>query len=90
MNFYKIIKQQYEQYEQYEKKVHAMPYTCDGCPCKILRDKIFGLRRDCTSEMMHLVKKYNISGTNIFSCYDCMLASVKIAKKLFVKEFNKI
>ena len=89
MNFYKIIKQQYE---QYEKKVHAMPSTCDDCPCEMLRDKIFGScgNRDCTSEMMYLVKKYNISGTNIFSCYGCMLASVKIAKKLFVKEFNKI
>ena len=87
MNFYKIIKQQYE---QYEKKEHAMPSTCNHCPCEMLRDKIFGLRGDCTSEMMHLVKKYNISGTNVFSCYGCILASVKIAKKIFVKEFNKI
>ena len=37
MNFYQLIKQQYENYENYEyyKK-------CKECPCETLRNKIFG------------------------------------------------
>ena len=34
MNFYQLIKQQYENYEYYKK--------CKECPCETLRNKIFG------------------------------------------------
>ena len=92
MNFYKLklIKQQFEY-----RKSEILHTSCNNCPCKTLRDEVFGLclnrNEDCTSEMMYLVDKYNIRCANVFSCYSCMSTSVKIAKKLFEKkEFNKI
>ena len=94
MNFYQLIKQQYENYEYYKK--------CKECPCKTLRNKIFGtykLRQKCSSEMMALMfilykHGYNMIIFNARLCKDCRTASVKIAKALFIeerkKELNKI
>lgn len=90
VNFYKLIKQQYEYY----KSKYGILYTsCEGCPCKSLRYKLINPydREDCTSDIIYLANKYKIDGVNIFSCDSCMRAAVKIAKKLFgKKEFNKI
>ena len=90
VNFYKLIKQQYEYY----KSKYGILYTsCEGCPCKSLRYKLINPydREDCTGDIIYLANKYKIDGVNIFSCDSCMRAAVKIAKKLFgKKEFNKI
>ena len=86
MNFYDFLKQKYDNYKIGE--------GCKYCPCKILRNKMFGgMRRGiCLEEIIYLTKKYNVcNDTNIYLCEDCMVASLKIAKKLFgKKEFNKI
>ena len=90
VNFYKLIKQQYE---YYKSKYGILPPSCDGCPCKTLRHKLINPydREDCTGDIMYLANKYNIHDFNIFSCNSCMVAAVRIAKKLFgEKEFNKI
>ena len=90
MNFYKLIKQQYE---YYKSKYGILPPSCDGCPCKSIRHKLINPydREDCTGDIMYLANKYKIDGVNIFSCDSCMRAAVKIAKKLFgKKELNKI
>ena len=89
MKFYKLIEQQYEDY----KIEDILSSTCDGCPCKTLRDEVFGSdeQTGCTDEIMYLIDKYKIDGANPYLCESSMLAAVKIAKKLFgKKEFNKI
>ena len=93
MNFYKLIKQQYENYkiEDYKK--------CKKCPCETLRNKMFGtrkLRQKCSIEMMDLIfvlrdYGYNVGNIDTFSCKDCRIASLEIAKELFAKkELNRI
>ena len=93
MNFYKLIKQQYENYkiEDYKK--------CKKCPCETLRNKMFGtrkLRQKCSIEMMDLIfvlrdHGYNVGNIDTFSCKDCRIASLEIAKELFgKKELNRI
>ena len=82
MDIYKLIVQQYKDYKIEKVTLYT---KCDTCPCKTLRDKIFGthkLRKECLQEMIYLVDKYKISGANVFSCNSCMLTSVKIAKKM--------
>ena len=89
MNFYQLIKQQYENYEYYKK--------CKECPCKTLRDKIFGtrkLRQKCSSEMIALMfvlyeHGYNMTIFNAHLCKDCRTVSVKIAKVLLTEEKKK-
>ena len=86
MNFYKLIKQQYENYEYYKKRKE--------CPCETLRNKIFGthkLRQKYSFEMMALMfvlykHGYNMTIFSACLCKDCRLASVKIAKALFREE----
>ena len=91
MNFYQLIEQQYNDYKSGK--------GCDFCPCKTLRNKIFGkrkLREACSAEMASLILKYHITeyyfhNIDNFLCKDCMIASLIIAKKLFNKgRFNKI
>ena len=88
MDFYKLLEQQYKDY----KTEMDMLSTCDGCPCKTIREKVFGTyeQTGCTNEIAYLVDKYKIDDVNIFLCNECMVAALKIAKKLFEKEFNKI
>ena len=89
MNFYQLIKQQYENYEYYKK--------CKECPCETLRNKIFGtykLRQRCSAEMASLMfvchkHGYDIGIFEPYLCKDCRLASVKIAKVLFREEKKK-
>ena len=90
MNFYKLIEQQYN---DYKSKYDILSASCEGCPCKTLREKVFGTyeQTGCTNEIAYLVDKYKIDDVNIFLCNECMVAALKIAKKLFEKkEFNKI
>ena len=89
MDFYKFLKQQYK---DYKNEYDALSASCKGCPCKTLREKVFGAHEQpgCTDEMAYLVDKYKINDANIFLCNECMVAALKIAKKLFEKEFNKI
>ena len=93
MKFYQLIKQQYENYkiEDYKK--------CKKCPCETLRNKMFGtrkLRQKCSIEMMDLIfvlrdHGYNVGNIDTFSCKDCRITSLEIAKELFAKkEFNRI
>ena len=88
MKFYQLIEQQYKDY----KTEMDMLSTCDGCPCKTIREKVFGTyeQTGCTNKIAYLVDKYKIDDVNIFLCNECMVAALKIAKKLFEKEFNKI
>ncbi len=88
MNFYKLIEQQYE---DYKIEVDILSSSCDSCPCKTLRDKVFGPdeQTGCTDEMMYLVDKYKIDNANVFFCEGSMLAAVKIAKKMS-ENFNRI
>ena len=90
VNFYKLIKQQYE---YYKSKYGILPTSCEGCPCKALRYKVINPhdQTDCTGDMMYLANKYNIHDFNVFSCNSCIVTAVRIAKKLFgKKELNKI
>lgn len=90
MNFYKLIKQQYE---YYKSKYGILPPSCDGCPCKSIRHKLINQneREDCTGDIMYLANKYKIDDFEAYSCDGCALTAVRIAKKLFgKKEFNKI
>lgn len=92
MNFYQLIKQQYENYKI--EKV-TLCTRCDTCPCRTLRDKIFYNHRQremCSIEMADLIHRYHITENYItWLCKDCRIASLIIAKKLFGKEgFNKI
>ena len=90
MDFYKLIKQQYE---YYKSKYGILPPSCDGCPCKSIRHKLIiqNERIDCTCDITYLANKYKIDDFEAYSCDGCALTAVEIAKKLFgKKEFNKI
>ena len=90
MDFYKLIKQQYE---YYKSKYGILPPSCDCCPCKTLRYKVINQRdrKDCTGDIIDLANKYKIDDFEAYSCDGCVLTAVEIAKKLFgKKEFNKI
>ena len=81
MNFYQLIKQQYKDYKL--EKVTLLT-RCDTCPCKTLRDKMFGtykLRKECLQEMIYLLIKYKIHCSNITSCNDLRDVSLIIANK---------
>ena len=88
MDFYKFLKQQYK---DYKAEYDALSASCEGCPCKTLREKVFGAyeQTGCTDEMIYLVDKYKINDANIYLCDECMIASLKIAKKISEK-VNKI
>ena len=88
MDFYELIKQQYK---DYKIEMYAID-VCDGCPCKTLRDEVFGAyeQTGCADDMMYLINKYRINGANPYLCEGSMLAAIKIAKKIFEKKFNKI
>ena len=51
MDFYKLIKQQYE---YYKSKYGILPPSCDGCPCKSIRHKLIiqNERIDCTCDII--------------------------------------
>ena len=87
MKFYQLIEQQYEDY----KIEDILSSTCDGCPCKTLRDKVFGSdeQTGCTDDIMYLIDKYKIDGANPYLCESSMLAALKIAKKMS-ENFNRI
>ena len=90
VNFYKLIKQQYE---YYKSKYGILPPSCDGCPCKTLRYKVINQRdrKDCPGDIIDLANKYKIDDFEAYSCDGCVLTAVRIAKKLFgKKELNKI
>ena len=79
MNFYQLIKQQYD----YNNNKRAFS-SCNQCPCKVLRNTVLDSnseKRGCRAEMVYLAHKYNIRNS-IHSCKDCMDISVKIAKKI--------
>ena len=82
MDFYNFLNQQYKDYKIGKVTLHT---RCDTCPCKTLRDKMFGthkLRRECYQEMMYLVIKNRIPSTKITYCNDLRDASLIIAKKM--------
>lgn len=87
MNFYDFLKQKYDNYK--------IGKGCNSCPCKILRDKMFGgMRRGiCLEEIIYLAKKYNIHDNNdnndVWLCQKCIFISLKIAKKM-AENFNRI
>ena len=87
MKFYQLIEQQYKDY----KTEMDILSTCDGCPCKTLREEVFGKceQTGCTYEIMYLIDKYKIDGANAYLCESSMLAAVKIAKKMS-ENFNRI
>ena len=87
MKFYQLIEQQYK---DYKIKMDTIS-VCDGCPCKTLRDEVFGPyeQTGCTDEMMYLINKYRINGANPYLCEGSMLAALKIAKKMS-ENFNRI
>ena len=92
MNFYQLIKQQYNNYKIEEVTLYT---RCDTCPCRTLRDKIFynhWQREMCSIEMADLIIRYHITEDCItWLCKDCRKVSLIIAKKLFGKEgLNKI
>ena len=81
MDFYNFLNQQYKDYKIEEVTLYT---RCDTCPCKILRDKMFGtykLRKECLQEMIYLLNKHNIR-CYITSCNDLRDASLIIAKKM--------
>ena len=83
MNFYDFLKQKYDNFNG----------ECNSCPCKILRNKMLGgmRRRICLEEIIYLANKYNVCNDDkILSCQECIFISLRIAKKIFEKEFNKI
>ncbi len=92
MDFYKLLKQQYKDYKiEYD----TISDSCEGCPCRTLRDEIFYNRKQremCSIEMADLIHRYHITENYItWLCKDCRMASLIIAKKLFGKErLNKI
>lgn len=84
MNFYDFLKQKYDNYK--------VGKGCESCPCKILRDKMFGgIRRGiCVEEIIYLAKKHNVHDNNdVWLCQKCMFTSLKIAKKI-TEKVNKI
>ena len=81
MNFYQFINQQYENYKTEEVTLYT---RCDTCPCKALRDKMFGthkIRKECLQEMIYLLNKLKIH-CYVTSCNDLRGVSLIIAKKI--------
>ena len=81
MNFFKFIVQQYKDYKVEEVTLYT---RCDKCPCKTLRDRMFGthkIRKECLQEMIYLLKKLNIH-CYVTSCNDLRDISLKIVKKM--------
>ena len=81
MNFYQLIKQQYESYKIEEVTLYT---RCDKCPCKALRDEMFGthkLRKEYLQEMIYLSNKLKIH-CYVTSCNDLRDVSLIIAKKM--------
>ena len=81
MNFYQFINQQYKNYKTEEVTLYT---RCDTCPCKALRDKMFGahkLRKECLQEMIYLLNKLKIH-CYVTSCNDLRDVSHIIAKKM--------
>ena len=79
MNFYQFIKQQYD----YNKYKGAF-FFFFKCPGEVLRNTMvvsYSERRGCRTKMVYLSNKYNIRN-NTHSCKDCMVISLKIAKKI--------
>ena len=87
MNFYQLIKQQYDDY----RNEYDVPPSCSICPCKILINKVINPCRqiDCTNDIIYLADKYNIHGFDASLCGDCAITAVKIAKKIS-ENFNRI
>ena len=84
MNFYQFINQQYKNYKTEYNALSASYTRCDTCPCKALRDKMFGthkLRKECLQEMIYLLNKLKIH-CYITSCNDLRDTSLAIAKKM--------
>ena len=76
MNFYQLIKQQYKDYKFDDE--------CEFCPCRTLRDEMFGthkLRKECLQEMIYLLNKLKIH-CYVTSCNDLRDTSLIIAKKM--------
>lgn len=88
MDFYELLKQQYK---DYKAEYDALTASCEGCPCKTLREKVFGTyeQTDCTGDIMYLANKYKIDDFEAYSCDGCALTAVRIAKKIS-KKVNKI
>ena len=81
MNFFKFIVQQYKNYKIEEVTLYT---RCDTCPCKALRDKMFGthkIRKECLQEMIYLLNKHKIRCC-VTSCNDLRDVSLIIAKKM--------
>ena len=81
MNFYQFINQQYKNYKTEEVTLYT---RCDTCPCKALRDGMFGthkLRKECLQEMIYLLNKLKIH-CYVTSCNDLRDVSLIIAKKI--------
>lgn len=81
MNFFKFIVQQYKDYKIEKVTLHT---RCDTCPCKTLRDGMFGthkLRKECLQEMIYLSNKHKIR-CDVISCNDLRDVSLIIAKKM--------
>ena len=81
MNFYQFINQQYKNYKTEEVTLYT---RCDTCPCKALRDKMFGahkLRKEYLQEMIYLLNKLKIH-CYVTSCNDLRDVSLIIAKKM--------
>ena len=81
MNFYQFINQQYKNYKTEEVTLYT---RCDTCPCKALRNKMFGahkLRKECLQEMIYLLNKLKIH-CYVTSCNDLRDVSLIIAKKI--------
>ena len=81
MNFYDFLKQKYN-----DRKIEydTLSASYKGCTYKTLREKVFATHEQpgCTDEMAYLVDKYKIDDANIYLCDECMVASLKIAKKI--------
>ena len=77
VNFYKLIKQQYEYYKS--KYGGILPPSCDDCPCKTLRHRLINPhdREDCTGDIMYLANKYKIDDFEAYSCDGCAQLDVR-------------
>ena len=90
MDFYKLIKQQYE---YYKSKYGILPPTYENNPCKTIRHKLINKRdrKDCTGDIIDLANKYKIDDFEAYSCDGCALTAVENKKKIYrKKEINKI
>ena len=89
MKFYKFLKQQYDDYKKYyddykNKGYIIAPTACSICPCRTLIDKVIDPHKqiDCTNDIIYLANKYNLHGFDASLCDDCVIVSLKIAKKM--------